>query len=184
MQLTAKICRSLLSLPQQPLLLLLLGGGADDAGHVDCAALLMEGGSSVSADCDGSPCLHLAVCSGALPGREGAALQLVQLLLDAGADPMQRSDQAPVGRLFPGPNVKCSGDVGLRLLTGSSCIMACNLALPASLAAASAVLCCHQFSPQVGAGLVGALVAGLVQLWCAGPGNAAGHPRVLSSAVC
>lgn len=44
----------------------------------------------MSADCDGCPCLHMATCIGALPEREAAALQLVKLLLEAGADSIQR----------------------------------------------------------------------------------------------
>jgi ankyrin repeat protein len=60
------------------------------AGQVECAQLLIQAQASVSADCDGCPCLHMATCTGALPGREAAALQLVQLLLEAGADSIQR----------------------------------------------------------------------------------------------
>lgn len=60
------------------------------AGHVDCARCLVEGGADVAAECDGCPPLILAVCTAALPGRQAAALALVQLLQQAGADPMQR----------------------------------------------------------------------------------------------
>jgi len=60
------------------------------AGHVDCARCLVEGGADVAAECDGCPSLILAVCTAALPGRQAAALALVQLLQQAGADPMQR----------------------------------------------------------------------------------------------
>lgn len=61
-------------------------------GHVDCARCLVEGGADVAAECDGCPSLILAVCTAALPGRQAAALALVQLLQQAGADPMQRDD--------------------------------------------------------------------------------------------
>jgi hypothetical protein len=44
----------------------------------------------VQAECDGCPALILAVSAAVLPGRDAAALELVQLLLGAGADPMQR----------------------------------------------------------------------------------------------
>jgi hypothetical protein len=60
------------------------------AGHVDCARCLVEAGADVQAECDGCPSLILAVCTAALPGRQAAVLELVQLLLEAGADPMQR----------------------------------------------------------------------------------------------
>lgn len=60
------------------------------AGHVDCARCLVEAGADVQAECDGCPALILAVSSAVLPGREAAVLELVQLLLGAGADAMQR----------------------------------------------------------------------------------------------
>lgn len=60
------------------------------AGHVDCARLLIAAQADVSVDCDGCPCLHLATCTGALAACESTALQLVSLLLEAGADPIQR----------------------------------------------------------------------------------------------
>lgn len=60
------------------------------AGHVECAQLLVQAQASVSVDCDGCPPLHMATCTGALPGREDAALQLAKLLLEAGADSIQR----------------------------------------------------------------------------------------------
>lgn len=59
-------------------------------GHVECARCLIEAGADVQAECDGCPALILAVCTAALAGRGAAALQLVQMLLEAGADPMQR----------------------------------------------------------------------------------------------
>lgn len=61
-------------------------------GHVDCARCLMEAGADVQAECDGCPALILAVSTAVLPGREAAVLELVQLLLGAGADAMQRDD--------------------------------------------------------------------------------------------
>eukprot|EP00775_Hariotina_reticulata_P004555 gene4555-4807_t len=78
---------------------------------------------------DQSECtpLHVAilnVCSGALPGREGAALQLVQLLLAAGADPMQRDD---CGRLA----LHWSAELGLADV--------CQLLLQATTTAAAAL---------------------------------------------
>lgn len=60
------------------------------AGHVDCVRCLVEAGADVQAECDGCPSLILAVCTAVLPGRQAAVLELVQLLLEAGADPMQR----------------------------------------------------------------------------------------------
>jgi hypothetical protein len=60
------------------------------AGHVDCARCLVEAGADVQAECDGCPALILAVSTAVLPGREAAVLELVQLLLGAGADAMQR----------------------------------------------------------------------------------------------
>jgi hypothetical protein len=59
---------------------------------VACARALVEAEADVAADCDGCPALVVAICTALLPGREAAAAQLVQLLLDAGADPMQRDD--------------------------------------------------------------------------------------------
>lgn len=53
----------------------------------------MEAGADVQADCDGCPALLLAVSTAVLPGRAAAALELVQLLLEAGADTMQRWGQ-------------------------------------------------------------------------------------------
>jgi hypothetical protein len=64
--------------------------GIAAAGHVDCARCLVEAGADVQADCDGCPALLLAVSTAVLPGRAAAALELVQLLLEAGADTMQR----------------------------------------------------------------------------------------------
>jgi hypothetical protein len=52
--------------------------------------VLVEAQADVQADCDGCPALILAICTAVLPGREAAVGELVQLLLDAGADPMQR----------------------------------------------------------------------------------------------
>lgn len=60
------------------------------AGHVDCARCLVEAGADVQAECDGCPAIILAVSTALLPGRDATALELVQLLLGAGADPMQR----------------------------------------------------------------------------------------------
>lgn len=39
--------------------------------------------------CDGNPCLHMAVCTGALPGRAEAAHAMVKALLEAGAAPVE-----------------------------------------------------------------------------------------------
>ena len=52
--------------------------------------MLLKAGARVGVVCDGCPALHMAVCTFAFPGRDVAALRLVQLLLDTGSDPLQR----------------------------------------------------------------------------------------------
>ncbi|WIA10571.1 hypothetical protein OEZ85_010758 [Tetradesmus obliquus] len=93
-------------------------------GHVECAQLLVQAQASVSVDCDGCPPLHMATCTGALPGREDAALQLAKLLLEAGADSIQRDD---CGRLA----LHWSAELGLAEV--------CQLLLQATTEAAAAL---------------------------------------------
>jgi Ankyrin repeat len=58
-------------------------------GHPECVQLLLKAKASVSEDCDGCPCLHLAVCWGALHPTS-VTQAVVQALLEAGSDPLQR----------------------------------------------------------------------------------------------
>ncbi|KAF6259471.1 Arginase/deacetylase [Scenedesmus sp. NREL 46B-D3] len=93
-------------------------------GRVECAQLLVQAQASVCVDCDGCPCLHMATCTGALPEREAAALQLVKMLLEAGADSIQRDD---CGRLA----LHWSAELGLAEV--------CQLLLQATTEAAAAL---------------------------------------------
>ena len=58
------------------------------AGQVECAKLLLEVGTNPNAAVDGTPALHLAVCLGMHADKQETALQLVQLLLDHEALPL------------------------------------------------------------------------------------------------
>lgn len=59
-------------------------------GHVECARVLIGAKAKLATACDGCPPLVMAVCTAAVAGRAGAALELVKLLLEAGADVLQR----------------------------------------------------------------------------------------------
>ncbi|GBG00204.1 hypothetical protein Rsub_12985 [Raphidocelis subcapitata] len=61
-------------------------------GHVECARALIAAKARLATACDGCPPLVMAVCTAAVEGRRAAALELVQLLLGAGADVLQRDD--------------------------------------------------------------------------------------------
>jgi len=52
--------------------------------------VLLKAGSSADAACDGNPPLHMAVCTALLPGRAEQAHAMVQMLLDADAEPTDR----------------------------------------------------------------------------------------------
>lgn len=60
------------------------------AGHVEVVELLLSFKADVSQACEGSPPLHLAVCSAAHESRMDRAHRIVQLLLRAGAPVIQR----------------------------------------------------------------------------------------------
>ena len=60
------------------------------AGHVEVVALLLAKGASVRLACEGSPPLHLAICSAAHRCRAEAAAANVQLLLEQGCQAVQR----------------------------------------------------------------------------------------------
>ena len=60
------------------------------AGHLECARLLLAAGASLRSQCEGSPPLHLAACTGALPQRRQFAADAVQLLLSYGAEAHSR----------------------------------------------------------------------------------------------
>jgi len=61
-----------------------------NAGHVECLKLLIHAKARIATACDGCPPLIMAVCWAALAARKAVAVEMVQLLLDAGADVMQR----------------------------------------------------------------------------------------------
>jgi hypothetical protein len=52
--------------------------------------LIGTGGADYREECDGCPCLHMAVCIAAHKTMEAAAAAIVAKLLEAGADPYQR----------------------------------------------------------------------------------------------
>lgn len=61
-------------------------------GHPKCVELLIQAKSKLSVACDGCPPVIMAVCTAAVAERRGAALEMVKLLLDGGADILQRDD--------------------------------------------------------------------------------------------
>lgn len=60
------------------------------AGHLECVQTLLEAGTDVAKQCEGSPPLHIAVCVGALPQKENFAEAAVRKLLTHGAMPYER----------------------------------------------------------------------------------------------
>ncbi|KIY91408.1 hypothetical protein MNEG_16556 [Monoraphidium neglectum] len=59
-------------------------------GHPECVEVLLQAKVRTATACDGCPPLIMAVCGAAVPARRGAALRIVELLLAAGADVLQR----------------------------------------------------------------------------------------------
>ncbi|GFH24526.1 ANK_REP_REGION domain-containing protein, partial [Haematococcus lacustris] len=59
----------------------------DETGQVQCVEVLLRAGASPDSRCDGTPALSLAVCHGLHPGKGQAALRMVELLLQHGAQP-------------------------------------------------------------------------------------------------
>lgn len=60
------------------------------AGSAACVRLLLRAGCSTSAGCDGCPPLIMAVCTATHAHKAAAALQIVEVLLQSGADPFCR----------------------------------------------------------------------------------------------
>lgn len=60
------------------------------AGHLDCVNILLDARCSLTADCDGCPPLHMAVCTGAVTQSRAKTLQLVRLMIKHGADTLER----------------------------------------------------------------------------------------------
>ncbi|GAB4814038.1 hypothetical protein N2152v2_001084 [Parachlorella kessleri] len=61
-------------------------------GHLEVVRLLLEAGASPHKGCEGSPPLHIAVCTGGQPGQEAFADEAARLLLARGAMPYDRDD--------------------------------------------------------------------------------------------
>ncbi|KAL6757380.1 ankyrin repeat-containing domain protein [Haematococcus lacustris] len=61
-------------------------------GQVQCVEVLLRAGASPDSRCDGTPALSLAVCHGLHPGKGQAALRMVELLLQHGAQPFDMDD--------------------------------------------------------------------------------------------
>lgn len=59
-------------------------------GNLECARLLLEAGASVRSQCEGSLPIHIATCTGDLPGQESFAAAAVELLLKHGAEAHSR----------------------------------------------------------------------------------------------
>jgi hypothetical protein len=52
--------------------------------------LLIAAKARLATACDGCPPLIMAACTAAVAERRGAAVEMIKMLLDAGADVMQR----------------------------------------------------------------------------------------------
>ena len=57
---------------------------------MEVVRLLLEAGASPHKGCEGSPPLHIAVCTGGQPGQEQFADEAARLLLARGAMPYDR----------------------------------------------------------------------------------------------
>jgi hypothetical protein len=65
------------------------------SGHPDAAQALIELGANLRLPCEGSPPLHLAVCSAAHSHQQDRAHQTLTILLDRGAQVAQRCVSPP-----------------------------------------------------------------------------------------
>lgn len=57
--------------------------------------ILLKAGARIHVTADGSSPLHMAVCVGLHASKAEAAATIVELLLNAGADPFDRCDSGP-----------------------------------------------------------------------------------------
>lgn len=60
------------------------------AGHLECVETLLNAGASVQLTCEGSPPLHIAVCTASCLLLQAVSITAVQKLLEKGADPFRR----------------------------------------------------------------------------------------------
>jgi hypothetical protein len=60
------------------------------SGSVECVRILIAAKARLATACDGCPPLIMAACTAAVRERRGPAAEIIQLLLGAGADVLQR----------------------------------------------------------------------------------------------